>query len=176
MILYHEANPSSLSSILRGGLKRTSRGEKGDDPVVIATDKLLDAHLPEKLQRAGIKRDDNIYAYLTHADSIIDITSGALITIAAFTRRSRQAVLALTVEQERCFVSDLDRYDELKAVVKRGEAPKRQKTLAADYWAALTPLTSFQFGSIARPEAMITYDITPNNIEHIVHEESLRSY
>lgn len=42
MILYHEVDSSDVDSILREGLKRTSRGDKGDDKAIIKTDKLLD--------------------------------------------------------------------------------------------------------------------------------------
>lgn len=47
MKAYHEVSADDLATILSNGLKKTSRGEKGDDKAIKATDEWLDAHRPD---------------------------------------------------------------------------------------------------------------------------------
>lgn len=61
MRLYHEISSDSLKGTLRKGLKRTSRGEKGDDESIIKTDRYLDSVRPTALKKLDLSRSNNIY-------------------------------------------------------------------------------------------------------------------
>lgn len=163
MIVYHEVDPAEVDSILEKGLKRTSRGDKGDDKTIIKTDKLLDDARPDELRHSGVSRDDNLYAYMAVDTKIIRITDGKAVNIDEFLQESKQAVLRLEVETTRCFVSDLDRYDALKKAVETDD--ERTGELVEDYWQHLVPLHNFTAGMIRRPEVMVTYDVLPTCLE-----------
>src|SRR5690606_87943 len=120
MIVYHEIDPSSCEAALKDGLKRTSRGEKGDDELIKTTDELLDSRRPSGLSQAGVSRDNNLYAYLSSDDHIIDIKDGLEKPISEFTDRGEQVLLRLQVDSDKVYVSDLDRYDRLKEAVASG--------------------------------------------------------
>lgn len=165
MIVYHEVNPSSLESVLRNGLKRTSRGEKGDDPTIAKTDKLLDQSRPEHLGRAGVSRDGNLYGYITDGDAVIDITDGKMQSIKEFIQSGGQAALRIMVDPERCYVSDLDAYDAVVHAVTHNADDEQLAELAKKYWDAVTPLKDFRIGTVRRPEVMITYDVAASKIK-----------
>ena len=118
MIAYHELEPQALSAVLKDGLKRTSRGDKGDDKAIIRTDRLLDNKRPDSLKEAGWSRDNNLYAYLERDGSVIDITDGSLVPLGTLMSRSEDCILELQVDPTRTFVSDLDRYDVLLSAVQ----------------------------------------------------------
>jgi hypothetical protein len=150
-----------------GGLKCTSRGEKGADQDIIKTDALLDKHCPESLRAAGVSRDNNLYAYVTVNDKIINITDGAHLSLQDFVEKSRQQVLKLTIDPHRCFISDLDAYDGVVEAIKSHKSTESLKVLADEYWSRLIPLYKYRPSSITRPEIMITYDIDPKDIEQL---------
>ena len=64
MTLYHEVTKDSLIDILQNGLIRASRGKKGNDHAIIATDTYLDAHRPAWVVDHNISRDDALYAFI----------------------------------------------------------------------------------------------------------------
>ena len=167
--VYHEIDNSSLQDVIRHGLKRTSRGNKGEDKNIIETDAYLDDHRPAHLRDKDVSRDNNLYAYLVIDDKISDITDGSLVPINEFVNNSNDAVLRLNVNPVHCFVSDLDIYDELKNhITKSKDSPALEK-LAQKYWNRLCSLNDYAPYSIARPELMITYDIDPKDILYIDH-------
>lgn len=163
-IAYHEINPESLDDALKHGLKCTSRGDKGDDEDIIKTDAFLDKCRPSTLKEANVSRDNNLYAYLSVNNKILDITDGKLIEIEDFISNSDQATLRIKIDPTRCFVSDLDRYDEMKKHIAKSEDLDELRPLAEQYWAQLQPLNQYKLSSISRPELMITYDISPEEI------------
>ncbi len=167
MFVYHEADPSSAESILETGLKRTSRGAKGDDSAIARTDQLLDEHMPSELKDNNVSRDDNLYAYIADGDKIVDITDGQLVELSDFISRSKQAIFRLTVTPERCYVSDLDLYDRIKEAVENKTADDQVRNLVHNYWQALIQLDAFAIGEIKRPEVMVTYDIDLKDIQLI---------
>lgn len=167
MFVFHQVDPSTLSAVLTHGLKRFSRGEKGADGLIMKTDAFLDERCPKIVKEQGVSRDNNIYAYLTDKESIIDITDGSQIPIKTFIAQSTQAVLRLDINPARCFVSDLDTYDALKAALEARGDPSKAEQLAESYWNKLTPLTNFEIGSIRRPEIMITYDIPADKLQQV---------
>lgn len=165
MKVYHEANPKAVDSILREGLQCTSRGDKGDDQNIIKADYCLDSNIPGKLKALGVSRDNNLYAFVNIGDRIISITNGQEMPIQQFLQQSNQAVFCLEVDPGRCFVSDLDIYDQIRQAIK-AQSPKEQLAeLSAAYWQKLTPLSQFKPGQILRPEIMITYDLPPDCIK-----------
>jgi hypothetical protein len=165
MVLYHEIDRDSLDSVLADGLKRTSRGEKGDDDAIKKTDAYLDTHRPATLVHRNISRDDNIYAFLGTDKTLIDITSGAIVSLSDH-KKPDVALLRLSVGQSACYVSDLDRYDAVKHAVEHGMT-EQLDALADHYWQAVVPLEAYTTGTIIRTEVMITRDVLPSEIEQI---------
>ena len=163
MTLYHEIPGDTRESILRDGLKRTSRGDKGDDAAIQQADKYLDDRRPAALRENNVSRDDNIYAYLGDDRSLVDIRSGDVVPLNRHPDPD-SSLLRLSVDPALCYVSDLDRYDALKQALEAGSADDLLEAQAAAYWDALIPLASYQSGSIRRPEVMITRDIAPEDI------------
>lgn len=166
MIVFHEIQPDALGSVLTNGLKRTSRGEKGDDPLIAKADQYLDARCTQNLKELGVSRDNNIYAYVYVDGSIIHIKNGEPVPAHEFVTKSNQSVLQLEVDVERCFVSDLDTFDALKSALNENNL-SRSEELAKSYWDKLIRLNNFEPGTIRRPEIMITYDLTPENIQRV---------
>lgn len=168
MIVYHEANPESYDSLITNGLKRTSRGDKtNSDPMIQQTDKLLDQRRPVSLIAAHVSRDNNIYAYVAKGETIQDITDGSFIPVVEFIQKSKQLVLAMNVDPQRCFVSDLDQYDALKIAIKQRQSQPTLHKLADEYWHSLILLSEYELHQKTRAEIMITYDIAPTNITSI---------
>jgi uncharacterized protein (DUF1697 family) len=161
---YHEVDPSSAYSILTTGLKCKSRGDKGDDKGIIMTDAYLDERRPDSVRQANVSRDENVYAYVSADGNIYDITNGSLVDIDTFVSTSDQTVLRLNLNSDRCFVSDLNLYDTIKVRIHDTKKANELEALAQQYWAGLTPLSQFDPTMIARPEIMITYDISPDDI------------
>jgi hypothetical protein len=58
IIAFHEINKDNLELTLKAGLKRTSRGDKGDDEEIIKTDKLLDDNRPAGIMHANVSNLD----------------------------------------------------------------------------------------------------------------------
>lgn len=166
-IAYHEADPKDLERILSRGLKRTSRGKKGDDNAIIQTDELLDKNRPDEVRSIGVSRDDNLYAYLAIVGTIIDITDGTPTPIDSFVANSKQAVLELTIDPTRSYVSNLDAYDILKRAIEQAAPQQVLHRLASEYWASITRLDHYIPSQFRRPEIMITYDIEPSAIQHL---------
>ena len=162
MVLYHEVTKDSVEKILADGLKRTSRGDKGDKTDIIETDTYLDNHRPAALRERGVSRDDNLYAFVGTDNSLVDITNGATLSLADYPQED-SILLRIAVDEDTCYVSDLDRYDAVKAAIANHETATLAE-LADEYWASLTPLRTFEIGGILRPEIMITTDVPPQQI------------
>lgn len=162
MIAYHEVSPEHIDRILQEGLKRTSRGDKGDDENIIATDNYLDKMCPKILKDQGVSRDNNIYAYVVMGDKVLRITDGKLVNAAAFVAQSKQKVLELSIDPKHCFVSNLDMYDKAKNAIQYKQ-PTLQ-ALAQEYWEQLRPIDEYTVDDFSRAELMITYDISSTDI------------
>lgn len=164
MYVYHEVDAELMDEILIDGIKQGTRGEKSQDDYIIQTDRLLDSYRPEHLKSQGVGRANNIYGYVAVDGKLVDIVDGELVDVDSFVADSSELVLRLEVEPQRCQVSDLDVYDEIKSSLENNQ-PFDAEAMAKSYWTALTPLASFDIGDIDRPEVMITHDIEPYNIE-----------
>lgn len=162
MNAYHEVDPDSVESIIEHGLKRTSRGEKGDDSVIKQVDSLLDEQCPAPLRKAGVSRGSNVYAFVEDQGQIIRITDGKKVPIDTFVKTSDQKVLLLSVDPQRCYVSDLDMYDALKGRAENRTIPTK---LIQEYWTHVIRLDEYRQNHFRRPEIMITYDIAASDIQ-----------
>lgn len=167
MIVYHKISSSSLDSVLQKGLRRQSRGKSGDDAMIIKTDYFLDERRSTDMKAKGISRDNNIYAYIGDGEKIVDITNGDIVSFDLFKQQSDEPLLRLQVDPHRCFVSDLTSYDRVKHAMAQGVSGAELEILARAYWHSVQSLSHFQLGTIRRPEVMITYDISPDDIERV---------
>ena len=163
LIIYHEVSPDSLDRIFTSGLKCTSRGDKHDKSTIARTNQLLDDTRPTAAIEADISRDTNLYAYVGIDDIVVDITDGNHIELAYFVKHNANAVLYLSVDPHRCYVSNLDQYDAIQAALE-GVSAADLEMMARHYWEELIPLSMFKIGDIRRPEVMITYDLQPSEI------------
>jgi hypothetical protein len=164
-VAFHEINKDNLELALKAGLKRTSRGDKGDNKEIIKTDKLLDDNRPAVLIQNNVSRDDNLYCYFYYKNKIVDITDGKLKDIHKISTSKSQVLLRVSVIPTRCYISNLDLYDEVLLCLKRGNAAKAKK-LADKYWHELTHLDKYDHSNgFIRPEIMVTYDIPLSCLE-----------
>lgn len=163
VIAYHEADSDNLKVILKQGLKLTSRRGKGGEPSIEMTDQILDGLRTPDLLNTGVCRDDNIYAYVGDESYLVNIEDGQKANTEEFAKKSDNILLRLNLKPSRCYVSDLDAYDNLKRAVEAEESV-RLDALARHYWASLIRLDKYEAGKIKRPEIMITYDIKPEDI------------
>lgn len=123
---------------------------------------LLDASRPDSLAQVGVSRINNIYGYLGRGNKIIDIKDGSVVTVNERIQKSSQALLVVDVDMARCWVSDLDLYDQVKSSIDVGAEELRE--LAISYWQSLVRLEHYEWRAVRRPEIMITYDIVPSSI------------
>lgn len=165
MIVYHTIAADSLQKTLKEGLKCSSRGEKGNDTAIAKTDKFLDAHRPDTLINSHVSRDNNLYAYTADGDTIIDIVDGQKIDLKVFVEKEEQSVLQLTIDPAKCYVSDIDLFDEVKEVVEKKANAPTLTHLASRYWQNVRPLHTFSIGDMHRPEVMIPFDVHPRDIK-----------
>jgi hypothetical protein len=165
IIAFHEINKDNLELTLKAGLKRTSRGDKGDDEEIIKTDKLLDDNRPAGIMHANVSRDNCLYCYFYYKNKIVDITDGKLKDVDEISRSKSQALLRLKVVPTRCFVSNLDLYDEILQYLKRQNTTKATE-IASRYWQQLTRLDNYDHSNgFNRPEIIVTYNVPASCLE-----------
>jgi hypothetical protein len=163
VVIYHEVRPESLDKILRDGLKRSDKGEKSDS-VVQRADECLDDRMPDELVARGLSRGEVVYGYLSEGDKLIDIRNGDAVEVHQFSAERDLALLRITVDSAKCFVSDLDAYDAVKICTESSADDSLLARLAERYWARIVPLDEYD-GSYRRPEVMVTSDVNPQDIE-----------
>lgn len=123
-------------------------------------DRYLDAHRPAKFMAAGVRRSNNIYAFIGDATTVINITDGQKTPLAAC-QTPGFVWLRLAADEEHCYVSDLDLYDDAKAAVAQNKATEHH---AANYWQHIVPLKNYHPYEIRRPEVMITRAVPAERI------------
>lgn len=162
--LYHEVMPAVLDRVLRIGLQRSGHGEKTDDATA-AADAYLDDRRPAGLREAGVSRCDVVYAYLSvDDDSLVDISSGAVVTCREYGAPRDQVLLRFPADPAQCFVADLDLYDRVMvALPDTGNGSC--EALAQRYWARVRPLATYRHGLFDRPEVLVTQDIPAHNLQ-----------
>lgn len=166
-VAYHEINPDTLTETMTQGILRTSQGDKSKDRAIQKTDAFLDTHCPVRITALKLSRSNNLYGYLGDETTLVDISTGERISLAAFSTKSKKSILRLAVDPIRCYVSDLDLYDTIERALELNEQDSTRETLAKHYWNKLIRLDKYEPGSIKRPELMITYDLPPDVIEII---------
>ena len=162
MYIIHELAPDSLETVKQHGLRAQADGAKTHEDIA-RTDKFLDEHRPERFVTAHIRRATSNYGYFTLHNSVIDIENGVVYTFAQFIDKSTQAVLLIEANPTRCYVSDIDSFDEVKAALQEGDT-ERATELAENYWQNVVHVSEFQRGDIARPEVLLPYDIPASDI------------
>lgn len=167
MLVIHQAEPDSIQTIMKHGLKPNSPGGKGEDESIENTDQFLDGRIPSSLSKTGLTRNDAIYAYYCHEDTVIDITDGKAIARNDFIDQSDPILLQLSIDPRRAYVSDLDKYDLLKSEIINKESPRVLDNLANEYWRSVQRLDKYIPGRISRPEILITYNIPPQDIDRL---------
>jgi small nuclear ribonucleoprotein (snRNP)-like protein len=141
VVVYHEIKKDYLDKVLKNGLKRSSRGDKGDDEDIKKTDQLLDKSRPKKL------------------------TDGKSKNISDISQRSEHQLLEVKIDPKRCYVGDLDCYDRILNMVKYNNIEQAHE-LAAVYWQRITRLDKYNHDKgFKRPEVMVTYDIPSSQLE-----------
>jgi hypothetical protein len=160
--VYHEVLPDALDNALSEGVKRSTHGEKSDS-LAKKTDDYLDRRRPEHLP-SEVSRANAVYGYLSDDDKLISIDDGTPVDVKVFAAQRSHVLLRMTVDLDKCFVSDLDRYDAVKEALEGGGEDAALDQLAARYWDRLTPLEKYDFGRFRRPEALITHDVAPSDI------------
>src|SRR5215208_5198085 len=163
VVVCHEVEPDVLDSVLREGIKRATHGEKSDS-LVERVDSYLDSRRPDDVAANGLSRANAIYGYLCEGGKLFDIRDGATVDVKKFAAQRKLVLLQLTVDAKHCFVSDLAIYDAMKDAMERGEGDTLLGELADRYWRRLTSIEHFEREQICRPEAMITSDIAPSDI------------
>jgi hypothetical protein len=165
MFIYHVVNSDAVDAILKEGLKRVSRGEKGNDNAIIKTDAFLDNLRPQTIEMAGLSRNNNIYGYLPVKDRVIDIRDGKVVDKEKIIN-SGNTLLQLTIDPKRCYISDLEIYDAIKDQFD-SKKDTHLTRLASKYWSNVTRLDKHDITIPQRPEVMVTYDIPVHDIRVI---------
>lgn len=167
--LFHEINPSATDKVLTEGIKRKVSGEK-DDSEKKKVDTFLDTHLPDWAKEKEVCRGNALFAYLERDGKVIDITDGEPVPVGRFMAKSDEALLKITVDSDRCYVSDLDLYDTLMRAMQLDEQDSTREHLADRYWERIVPLAEYEPGTIKRPEVLVAADIEPSGIEVVKQE------
>jgi hypothetical protein len=168
--LFHEIDPSSQEGVLQGGIKRKASGDK-TDPEKKKIDTFLDTHLPDWAQYDDVYRGNVLYGYLADGDGVVDISTGDVLPLKKFMAASDQTLLRIKVDEEQCYVSDLDLYDTLVRAMELDEQDSTREHLADRYWQRIIPLRDYEQGTIKRPEVMVAADIKPEEIEVVKDEK-----
>ena len=164
MFIYHEINKDKLEATLLNGLMLGNSSGKRDASITKA-DEFLKSMCPANLSANGIDRLANIYCYFATGDKIVDITSGEPKLPADILHGTDQALLRIKADASRCYVSDLDLYDTIKVARDNGDI-KEARQLAPFYWKRVILLADYD-GSFRRPEVMVTYNISPQDIQQV---------
>lgn len=160
--VFHEVQSDKLEDVLLHGLLLGPGGDKRDRAIRKA-DMFLNGLRPKRLAEQGIDRDTNIYCYLSDGEKLVDIVSGKL-TEPSTAVSSGFAMLKIEVDPKRCYVSDLDLYDQVKSLLDTDVS--KAEALARIYWKKLWLLAEYD-GKFRRPEVMVPYNIAPKDIDRI---------
>lgn len=159
--LIHKISKDKIESAIITGLLTNEVKDIKDDEIN-RTDELINHILPKKYIKVGINRKSNIYCYLTYDNYVIDIESGNKVDVKDLRVSPTDSLLYVDVDPTKCFVSDLDIYDQIKNALINNEL-KKAKQLAVLYLKKLQRLSDYNH-KIMRPEVMVTYNISPSNI------------
>jgi hypothetical protein len=168
VIAYHEIASRKLGPALKNGLERKARGDKSSSEEIIKTDGLLDKYCPKELKDAGLSRQNNLYCYLAYKDSVVDITDGKLKLPAKLSQSPKHVLLRLYIDPIRCYVSNLDLYDQILEAIKLSQDSLAIE-LTHEYWRQITRLDKYDHTQgFKRPEVMVTYNVPKEYIGQVI--------
>lgn len=160
-LAFHEIKNDEVEEVLAQGLRLGRKGHKRDKEIN-RTDDFLNEQRPSHTINHGIDRKTNIYCYLSSGNDAIDIATGSKKYPSEIISNPQQSLLKVNVDPEKCYVSNLDLYDRIKALLHSNKISEAEG-LARTYWEALLPLAKYK-SNFRRPELMVTYDISPTDI------------
>jgi hypothetical protein len=164
VIGYHRVKSDELEQVLAEGIKQTTGGKTDDDPDIVRADEFLDTLCPEKLRDTGISRKHNIYLYYDADGFALDVFDGQMRQPQDIVKNKDDVILAVELQAERCFISNLDLYDQVKTALK-SEPIDKTELLARQYWDQVYPLVEgYKPLANERVEIMVTYDVSPDVI------------
>ncbi len=163
--VFHEIKSDRIENVLQNGLQLTSGGDKRDKDIN-KTDEFLNEYRPKYLVQRGVDRKTNTYCYLASGNEIIDITSGESKSPQEIISDSQHALLQIEIEPGKCYVSDLDIYDQVKELLGSGNDTQAQR-LAQTYWNELQLFADYN-KNIRLPEIMVTYAVPPSHITRVI--------
>jgi len=164
MRVFHEVEPDSVDIVMERGLVIGASGEK-TDRYISMTDTFLNSYRPDALIQKNINRETNLYCYLGTGNAIIDISSGKHIPVQTFANSRPQALLQIEVETDKCYVSDLDLFDQVMEFLKNSDEENAEQ-VAYTYWSSLQLLQDYD-GAIHRPEVIIPYNVPSSDMLRI---------
>lgn len=159
MIGYHRVNSNELERVLTEGIKQAVEGKTDDDSDITRTDELLDTQLPEKLRGAGVSRKHNVYLYYDANGFALDVFDGQMRQPQDIVRSEGDVILKVELQTKKCFVSNLDLYDQVKVALK-SEPADNAELLARQYWDQVYPFVEgYKPSANERIEIMVTHDV-----------------
>lgn len=164
MYVIHEIAPESIASVRSDGLSTTRKGEKSNDTAIQRANTALDNNRPADVVKAGVSRENANYGYYLRDNVVTDITDGQTYSMSRFLDRSSKTVLLLEINPTRCYVSDLDTFDDFKELVEAESTQDIITQKATEYWQRVVTLSQYKAGDFLRPEIIIPYDIPPQSI------------
>jgi hypothetical protein len=162
IIAYHEIQRHKLPSVQTRGLRRRETSDKYSREIK-RTNQFLDTHRAPEQAARGLSRMNAVYCYLAQDGKLVDITSGMLVEPERVITDKDHLLLQLTVDPSKCYVSDLDLYDQAKEAIEKQNS-KKAAALGARYWQALYPYVAYRPGLMKRPELIVSYDIPAEDI------------
>lgn len=164
MIIYREVKKDELEDIFLHGLTLGTGGDKRDANIN-KTDKFLNGFRSNDLIKSGVDRLVNIFCYLSQSGKVIDITSGEPREPQEISHDAKQTLIRIKSDPSRCYVGDLDLYDDIKVLLASGDIPKA-RGLAPIYWEKVVKLQDYD-GFFRRPEVLVTYNIPVEKLSKI---------
>lgn len=164
---YHALPRKTLQKTKSQGILLGMTGDK-TDRAIYRTDIFLNQYRPDAYKKQGLDRVRNIYCYLAVGNSVIDITSGTVERPTDIIEDEQQVLLLLDIDPQRCYVSDLDTFDEIKEHLQSHKNAAMH--LAQLYWQKIQRLSTYESG-IQRPEIMVTYSIPPSAIKRVFYKK-----
>lgn len=164
----HSIGADSLNQVLSHGLRYGEAGSRSKEPSVDQANSYLDAHRPKDLERKGVSRNSCIYMYVELHGFVLDIKDGALKHPSQWNAGEGYRKLRATIDEEVCFVSNLDAYDAFVASLTIGDEHQLVEK-AKIYWQSVVPFTDFLRKhrlppTTPRIELMVTKTIQPSQL------------
>lgn len=168
---YHQIDKKELPKVLQNGLKTDANGHKTSG-FNAATDRFIDSCRPKDFIDRSISREHANYCYLPAGDdTLIDITDGSQKTLAEINADPSKALLKIRIDPTKCYVGDLDAYDRIQKMLMANQLAAASEA-SRKYWRQLVVANGYDAtsGHVARPELLVTYDISPEDISEVARK------